>query len=212
MNTLTATPRVASGSSAATDARAAGLVPAVVYGPKQETISFSVPILEIEAYLRAHGASGLVTLEGLEKPIQALVHEVDRDPVTHKPRHLDFYAVEKGAKVTVSVQLAFVGESAAVKAGANLVKVLHEVEIEAAPDKIPAELEVAIDALAAEGDKIHVADLTAPAGVAILTDGEEVVALAQAQAEEEPEEAAAIDMGAIEVEQKGKAEGEEEAA
>ena len=184
-----------------------GLVPAVVYGPKQTPISIAIPLLPFEAILRDGGESGIVELTGLEKPIQTLIHDLDRDPVTHVPRHVDFYAVEKGAKVTVMAPLAFVGESMAMKAGANLVKVLHEVEIECDPSKIPAEIEVDIAALGAEGDQIHVSDIVAPSGVSILTPGEEVAAIAQA-VEEETEETPALDMDSIEVQKKGKEEGE----
>lgn len=182
-------------------------MPAVVYGPKQEAISVSVPLAAFEAVLRHGGENALIELSGLEKPLQVLIHDLDRDPVTHVPRHADFYAVEKGAKVTVSVPLAFVGESMAVKQGANLVKVLHEVEIESDPAKLPSEIEVSIDSLAAIDDKLTVADLKAPVGVVILTPSEEVVALAQAVAEE-TEDGAALDMDAIEVAQKGKSEEE----
>lgn len=210
-HTLTVSPRTVVGKSSEA-LKKEGAIPAVVYGPKQDAVSITVPLHEFEALLRHGGESALITLEGLEKPIQALVHDLDRDPVTHVPRHADFYAVEKGAKVTVSVSLSFVGESAAVKAGANLVKVLHEVEIESDPTKIPAEIEVDVTSLEAEGDQIHVSALTAPAGVEILTPGEEVVALAQAVAEETEEDGAAPDMDAIEVEKKGKDEEEADEA
>jgi len=189
-----------------------GALPAVVYGPKQEAISITVPLPEFEALLRHGGESALIELQGLEKPLQVQIHALDRDPVTHVPRHADFYAVEKGAKVTMTVPLSFVGDSMAMKLGANLVKVLHEVEIESDPSKLPSEIEVDISALAALGDQIHVSDLKAPAGVEILTSGEDVVALAQAVEEESEEDSAAPDMDAIEVEKKGKEETEEEAA
>lgn len=208
-HSLTVSPRTVVGKSTKVLA-GEGVIPAVVYGPKQEAIPVSVPLLAFEAILRHGGESALIELSGLEKPVQALVHDLDRDPVTHVPRHVDFYAVEKGAKVTVSVPLSFVGESLAVKSGANLVKVLHEIEIEADATKLPSEIEVDITSLNAEGDQIHVSDLKAPSGVAILTSEEEVVALAQAVAEETEEETAGPDMSAIEVEQKGKSEDESE--
>lgn len=201
---LTVSPRDVVGKSTGKLA-GEGLIPAVVYGPKQEALSVSVPLLPFEAILRHGGESALIELSGLEKPVKALIHALDRDPVTHVPRHVDFYAVEKGAKVQVMAQLSFVGESMAMKSGANLVKVLHEVEIECDPSNIPAEIEVDITALAAEGDQIHVSNIKAPAGVTILTDGEEVAAIAQA-VEEESEESATLDMDAIEVEKKGKEE------
>ncbi len=208
-HSLTVSPRTIVGKSTKVLA-VEGVIPAVVYGPKQEAIPVSVPLLAFEAILRHGGESALIEISGLEKPVQALVHDLDRDPVTHVPRHVDFYAVEKGAKVTVSVPLSFVGDSMAVKSGANLVKVLHEIEIEADATKLPSEIEVDIAPLNAEGDQIRVSDLKAPSGVTILTSEEEVVALAQAVAEETEEDAGAPDMDAIEVEQKGKAEEESE--
>lgn len=207
-HTLPVSVRTLIGKSSVT-LKDGGALPAVVYGPKQEAISITVPLLEFEALLRHGGESALIELQGLEKPMQVLVHDIDRDPVTHTPRHADFYAVVKGAKVTVSVSLSFIGESPAVKAGANLVKVLHEVEIESDPSNLPSELEVDISVLATMGDQIVVSDLKAPAGVEILTGGEEVVALVQAVEEESEEDTAAPDMDAIEVEKKGKGEDDE---
>lgn len=208
MHTLTAIAREITGKKNAL-LRKEGLMPAVVYGPKQAPVSVSLSLHELEAVLRHGGESSVVELSGLGTPMQVLIHDIDRDPVTSVPRHVDLYAVEKGAKVTVSVPLSFVGESLAAKMGANVVKVLHEVEIEADPSKLPHEIEVSIETLAAEGDQIRVSDLRAPAGVEILTPGDEIVALAQAVAEE-PETEAVLDMSAIEVEKKGKE--EEEAA
>lgn len=211
MLTLTITPRTAGGSTEADIVRATGLMPAVVYGPKQETISVSVPLSEMEAILRHGGESSLITLQGIGAPISALIHAIDRDPVTSVPRHADFYAVEKGAKVTLTVPLSFVGDALAAKVGANIVKVMHEIEVEAAPDKLPHEIEVDISKLEALDDQIRVSDLVAPAGVEFITDADEIVALAQAPAGDEPEESPVLDMSAIEVEKKGKTETEEEA-
>ncbi len=211
MNSLSAEPRVIVGKSSVKLAKD-GRLPAVVYGPKQEPMSVSLARLELEAFLRHGGESTVIDLTGLGKPLQVLIHHIDRDPVTSVPRHVDLYAVAKGAKVTVTIPLSFIGESEAVRLGSNLVKVLHEIEVESDPAKLPHEIEVDITALAAEGDRITVADLKAPAGVEILADGEEVVAIAQAVEEEKEEETAAPDMDAIEVEKKGKEETEEEAA
>ncbi|MBU1292509.1 50S ribosomal protein L25 [Patescibacteria group bacterium] len=205
MHSLTATPRTVTGKTSELLAKD-GLIPAIVYGPKQDPITISLSLHEFEAVLRHGGESALIELSGLEKPMQVLIHDLDRDPVTHTPRHTDLYAVQKGAKVTVSTQLSFVGESQAVKEGANLVKVLHEVEIESDPSKIPTEIEVDISSLVTLEDQIRVSDIKAPAGVEILTPGDEIVALAQAVEEEPEEETAAPDMDSIEVEKKGKEE------
>ncbi len=190
-------------------ARADGRMPAVVYGPKQETISISLSRKDFERALKEAGESSVIELAGLEKPISALIHDVDHDPVTSVPRHADFYAIEKGAKVQVAVPLVFDGESAAVKAGANLVKVLHELEIEAEAAKLPHDITIDISVLANVNDQIHARDIKLPSGVTLITDAEEVVALVQ-EVVEEAEEAPAPDMASIEVEKKGKQ--EEEAA
>ncbi len=208
MITLAISPREAAGSTAAAKVRAEGRVPAVIYSAKHEATPISISLSEIEAVLRHGGETSIIELVGLEKPVQALIHDLERNPVTNAPFHVDFYAVEKGAKVTMNLPLTFVGDSEAVRLGAHLVKVMHEIEIEAAPDKLPHEIEVDISALAAIGDQIRVSDLKAPAGVAFLTDGDEAVALAQTPAGEETE-SPVLDMSAIEVEKKGKTDSEE---
>lgn len=186
-----------------------GVMPAVVYGPKQEAVSVAIPLREFERVLKTAGESSVIELSGLGSSLQVLIHEVDRDPVTNVPRHADFYAIEKGAKVEVAVPLTFIGESAAVKAGANLVKVMHELEIEAAPADLPHDIEVDISVLAEVGSQIHVSDLTIPARVEVKAEPDQVVALIQEVTVEE-EAPVAVDMAAIEVEEKGKkAEGEE---
>ena len=142
-----------------------------------------------------------------------LIHEVDRDPLTNLPRHVDFYAVTKGEKVEVAIPLVFVGESSAVEAGANLVKVLYELEVEADPMNLPPHIEVDVSVLAALGDRIQAKDLPLPKGVTLMSEPEDVVALVQEVVEEKVEEVAApADIASIEVEKKGKEEAAAEGA
>ncbi len=204
VHTLTAAKRAEAGKRVPE-----GELAAVVYGPKQESLPISLSAREFDKVFRTAGESSVIQLAGVsDAPLQVLVHEVDRNPVTYAPRHVDFYAIEKGAKVEVAVPLEFIGESAAVKGGANLVKVLHELEIEAAPADLPHDIKVDISVLANIGDQIHVRDIELPKGVLAKVDGDEVVALIQ-EVKEEVEESAPIDMNAIEVEAKGKEASEE---
>ena len=183
---------------------------AVVYGPKQEPISISLTTREFIKVLRDEGESSVLMLSGLGGNLQVIIHDVDRDPVTGLPRHADFYAIEKGAKVEVAVAIEFIGESPAVKLGANLVKVMHELEVEAAPENLPHQIDVDISTLEKVGDQIHVRDIKLPAGVTARVEEDEVVALIQEVEIEVEEVTAAPDMDAIEVEQKGK--GDDDAA
>lgn len=209
MISLTAKPREEKGKRAQALFKA-GQMPAVVYGPKQASTPITLSAKEFEKVFRTAGESSVIELSGVAAgTLQVLIHEVDHDPVTSVPRHADFYAIEKGAKVEVAVPLMYIGESAAMKAGHNLVKVMHELEIEAEAANLPHELNVDISTLEKVGDQIHVRDIKLPAGVTTEVDVDEVVALIQEVQEEKEEVAAPIDMDAIEVEKKGKEEGAE---
>jgi len=208
MPSLNVTPRTDIGKSSERLSKD-GLMPAIIYGAKQESTPISLSVQEFTKILRDTGESSVLDIKGLDKPMQVLIHDIDRDPVTSIPRHADLYVVEKGAKVEVAVPLSFTGESMAVKLGANLVKVLHELEIECAPADLPHDIEVDISALAEVGDQLHVKDLVLPKGVVTHVDPEEVVVLTQEVEVEEETPSEAPDMDAIEVEKKGKEEEEE---
>lgn len=191
--------------------RSQGFIPAVVYGAHKESTPIMVEAKAFSKVLRDAGEateSTIVSLGGLGAALPTLIHEISFDPLTSEPQHIDFYAVTKGEKVKVAVPLSFVGESAAVAAGANLVKVLHEVEVEADPMNLPHAIEVDISVLKAVDEQIHAKDLALPSGVTLAVEPEEVVALTQAVVEEK-EEAAPADLSSIEVEKKGKEEGTE---
>lgn len=190
--------------------RRAGSIPAVVYGAHQASTPITIPERDFKKVLREAGEATIVSLTGLGEPLPTLIHEVDLDPITSLPRHVDFYAVTKGQKVQVAIPLVFVGVSPAVEAGANLVKVLHELEIEADPMSLPHNIEVDLSVLVAINDRIHVRDLILPAGVELVSEPEEVVALAQEVIEEKEEVVVPADIASIEVEKKGKEEAEEE--
>jgi len=183
-----------------------GLIAGVVYGPKHAStpISFSAGVFE--KVFRKAGESSVIELTGIgSEAVPVLIHEVDHDPVTYAFRHIDFYAIEKGAKVEVAIPLVFTGESPAMKEGANLVKVLHELEIEADPMSLPHDLTVDISVLTKIGDQIRAGDIKLPAGVVLKIKPEEVIVLVQ-EVKEEVVERAPVDLSAIEVEKKGKEE------
>ena len=185
--------------------RRAGSIPAVVYGAHYAATPIVVSARAFEKVLREAGEATIVSLSGIGAPLPTLIREVDFDPITNFPRHVDFYAVTKGEKVEVAIPLSFINESPAVEAGANLVKVLHELEIEADPMNLPHSIDVDLSMLKEIDDQIHAKDLTLPAGVTLITEPEEVIALVQAVVVEK-EEGVAADMASIEVEKKGKEE------
>lgn len=206
MTSVTITPRT--GKENVDKLRKDGRIPATMYGSKFPAASISVSTLEFQKAFDAAGESTVITLVGGAEDEQALVHEVQYDPVTDRPIHIDFYVVEKGQKVTVHVPLEFEGVSAAVKdLGATLIKVLHEIEVEAEPAKLPHGLTVDISALATMDSQVLAKDIKLPEGVALITGPEEVVA-SVSEAMKEPEEPVVMDISQIEVEKKGKVEEE----
>lgn len=211
MLTLSVEKRKKTGSGAPA-IRRAGSIPAVVYGAHQASTPITIEARAFEKVLRAAGEATIVALAGLGEPLPTLIHEVDLDPITNHPRHVDFYAVTKGQMVQVAIPLVFIGESLAVEQGANLVKVLHELEVEADPMNLPHNIEVDISVLKAINDRIHAKDLALPMGVKLVSEPEEVVALVQEVVEEKEEVVAPVaDIASIEVEKKGKEEAEGEA-
>ncbi len=211
VNTLQVTTRSERGKQLAR-LRANGKVPAVMYGPKEEATPITLSRIEFDKVFREAGESTVITLSGLGEEKDVLVQDIAHDPVTGAPLHVDFYAIEKGKKVTVHVPIEFTGEAPVVKAGGVLTKVIHELEIEAMPKDLPHEIIVDVSAIVDFDSHITVAQVQAPVGVTILNDPEEMVVVAAEAKEEVEEPVAQIDMDSIEVEAKGKKEEEGEAA
>ncbi len=167
--------------------RADGMIPAVVYGPKQPNTSVMVERITFEKLFKTAGEATIITLKGLAKPVDVLVHDVDFNPTRGGIQHIDFYAMESGKEMTVHVPLEFVGESAIEKIGGMVSKIMHEVEVTCLPDNLPAHITVDISVLTEAEQKIHVSELAIPKGVTMVTEGTEVVALAEAGRVAEPE-------------------------
>ncbi len=185
--------------------RSAGSVPAVFYGFKKDATSLSVKKGDFIRAFREVGETNTLTLETPAGSFDALIHEVQHDPVTNEPIHIDFLSVDMTKEIEVDVPLEFIGESAAVKGGGILVKVMHEVKVSALPKNVPHGFTVDITALETNDSVIALKDIKLPAGVTLMEDPEAVVA-SIAIAKDEPVEAAPIDLSTIEVEAKGKKE------
>ena len=184
--------------------RKSGFMPAVFYGKKEAATSIKLPFAIFEKTLKDAGESTILHLEGKDIDVDVLIHEVDLDPVTDKPRHADFYAIEKGKKLSIPVPLEFIGVAPAVKdLGGILVKVMHEIEIEALPKDLPHKIEVDISKLATFDSVVTAADIKLPEGVSLKVKPEEVVASVY-EPKEEVVEVAPVDLSAIEVAKKGK--------
>ena len=194
---LAAQNRTLSGRNAVKKVKAAGFVPAVIYGDKNQPQNLQIAIRDINA-LMAHASSEniLVDLEITDGPNKvsrlALIHEVQHHPVGRQVLHVDFQAVSATETLTASVPVEPVGEANGVKNfGGLLSQNLHEIELECLPKDLPESIQVDVSGLNI-GDSIHVRDLVLPAGVTSTLDGDlTVFAVAEPLVAEEPAAGAA---------------------
>jgi large subunit ribosomal protein L25 len=183
-------------------------LPGIVYGPKQEPISFYTKLADFKKLYEEAGESTIISLDIEGEEHDTLIHDVQFDPVKGLITHFDMYAIERGKKLQVSVELVFTGVAPAEKnLSAMIVKVMHEIEIECLPRNLPSKLEVSLETLTEFGSQILAKDIKLPEGVELVNDPEEVIVLAKETVEEVIEdETESPDMESIEVEQKGKGE------
>lgn len=165
--------------------RESGKLPAVVYGALEKGVLLEILERDFEKVFREAGESTLVKLEIGGNIKNVLIHDVSYDPIKGKPRHVDFLEVRMDKPIRAKVQLVFEGESPAVKLGGILVKVLHEIEVEALPQDLPHEIKVDISKLENLENKFTVFDLKLPRGVKVRAEGDEVLALIEAPKTEE---------------------------
>jgi len=203
--TLRAEPRTIHGKKVSR-LRREGLIPGVVYGPVvRETVSVSVNRRDFEKFFRINGHSAILTLnwDGGSQPV--LIREVQIDPVSRAPLHIDFFAPNMTVVLRASVQVVLLNPSD--DANGVLQAVLNEIEVESLPSSLPHQIDVDISSLIEIGDSVHVSDLEAPEGVVFITHGDELIAslIAQAADEEADAEEAAAEEAAAEAEEEAAA-------
>lgn len=168
--TLQAQTRKDTGKGVARKARAAGRIPGIFYGPGEEPIPLDVAALDfMRIYHGGHGENVLVDLQlGTDEARKVLFREVQRDPVTEKVMHVDFYHVSLTKAIRVNVPVHLEGVPDGVKnSGGILQHVMREVEVECLPTDIPERINIDVSGLGIH-DAIHIRDL--PTDKFILTD------------------------------------------
>ena len=189
--------RATTGKGAVRKLRAAGRIPAVLYGQGKESVPLTIDPRALEKVLRAGGANALLdlTVEGrpeLGSPV-ALVKELQRHPIRGTIVHADLYQVDLTRTVEVEVPVHLVGKAKGLDFGGILEHSLREIALECLPRSIPASIEVDVSNMEV-GDVIHVRDLALPPGVSLVSEPDlGVVHVALPAAEEEAPVAAAAE-------------------
>ncbi|PLX87498.1 MAG: 50S ribosomal protein L25 [Desulfuromonas sp.] len=169
---LNVTSREASGKGISRKLRAAGQVPAVVYGKGMEPSKISFEPKALEAAISGDaGWNTLLTLRGaseLDGKVVVLkdleLHPLRRDMVC-----ADFHAIDLNKKVHFMVPVVAVGQSEGEKMGGTLQVIRHELEVICLPTAVPQAIEINVEALTI-GDVVHVEEVVVPEGVEVPFD------------------------------------------
>lgn len=213
---LSGSRRDSLGKGGARKARAAGYIPAVLYGHGEEPVPVAIQAREFDLALRGHkGGNPIVNLAVNGHEYTALIREVQYDPITHGVLHLDFQHISLTETIEVKVAVHLTGLPVGVKDGGGILEtILRELEVRCLPTAIPPAIEVDVSRLSI-GDSIHVRELSVP-DIAILTEGDATIAtvVPPTVIEEKPAEEVVVEAAPAEPEviAKGKKEEEPEAA
>lgn len=183
------------GSRASGRLRAAGKIPAIVYGHGTEPLAVAVDRRELRAVLNTEaGMNALINLELDGRRRLSIVKDLQRDPVHRSIDHVDFQLIDRDEVITVEVPITLEGEAEEVLRADGIVEqVLNSLTVHAKPGDIPTGISFDVSGLTL-GHTVRVADLALPEGVTTDVDPDEPVVSATVPAMDVPEaEAAAVE-------------------
>ena len=146
--------------------RMKGRIPAVIYGLSQEPVSVSVNTRDLDQLVGRAGEHAIISLKvvGQGTTENVMLRDLQRDPLSDKLVHADFYRIDLNRPITVEVPIAAVGTAVGVKEGGLLERLVRTIVVRVLPLSKPNVIEVDVTNVRI-GHSIHVRDVTAPAGV-----------------------------------------------
>lgn len=164
---ILAEKRTTTGTSASKKARAAGKLPAVIYGSSVESLPVLVDLKEFEDTIRAVGANGVFSLDIDGEVYKVFVKDTASYALTPKLYHIDLQAFTAGEKVTMTIPVYVVGEEN-IQEG-NVSQSISEIDIEIAPEDAPTSFDIDVSSLEI-GDSVVVSDIELPEGAELLSE------------------------------------------
>lgn len=175
--------------------RRSGITPANVYGSGVDSVAIQVNTADLEKLISRAGGTRMITLKipSFKRDRSVLVKGVQRNSITGKLLHVDFYQVSMKDKLKVEIPLVFQGDApASRRKDLVMLEVLGSVEVECLPVDIPENIAIDMDQLAEAGDHLLVGDLSVSDKVSILNSLDDVIYKVEytktAEAEEAVEE------------------------
>ena len=169
--------------------RRQGIIPANIYGHGIDSTPINVDARSLMHLLAHAGKTDLISLkvDDSKGPVKVLMREVQKNPLTDEPLHVDFYQVRMTQKIKADVPLVFIGEAPVLKnvKNSSLFHLIDSLHIEALPDDLPHSFEVDVSNIEELDQTIHIKDIPIGHGITLLSDPEQmVVKVAEARKEE----------------------------
>ena len=169
--------------------RRQGIIPANIYGHGIDSTAINIDVKNLKHLVAHAGKTDLISLkvDDSEAPVKVLMREVQRNPMTDEPLHVDFYQVRMTEKIKAEVPLVLIGEAPVLKKvkGSSVIRLIDSLDIEALPDDLPHSFEVDVSHLEELDQTIHVKDIPLGHGVTLFSDPEQMaVKVIEARKEE----------------------------
>ncbi len=160
---LTAEIREERGKEKVKKLRSKGLIPAIFYGPKSQSIPLVVQSKELAKALQTEAGENVLIDLDIRKGDQSdrkvvMLKDIQIDPLERMMLHTDFYEVTMDQMITVEVPVHLVGKPEGTKMGGILEQVRRTIQIQCLPTDIPKSIDVDVTPLMI-GDSIHVQDI-----------------------------------------------------
>ncbi len=169
--------REGKGKGVARKLRAAGQIPAVLYGRDIESVELTVDARELMQVIHSDAGTNVLlnlSIEGEKDSNTAMIKEIQRNPLRDGFFHVDFMTISMDREITTSVPVLVVGEPQGVKAGGVLQHGIWEVEVRALPRNLPENIAIDVTELDI-GDAVRVSDLAVADDVEVLSPPDEIV-------------------------------------
>jgi large subunit ribosomal protein L25 len=200
--TLRAEPRDRAGKGAARAARRSGRVPGVLYGEGKPATMITLDPKELAKEVTRPGFfARLLNVQLDDATHRTLPRDVQLDPISDAPIHVDFLRVSAGTKITVAVPVKFTGQesSPGIRRGGMLNIVRHEIDLVCPVESIPDVLTISLEGTEI-GDSIHISTVKLPEGTRpTITRNFTVASIAAPTAVREEQQAAAAAVAAAKV-------------
>ena len=184
--------------------RRQGITPTHLFGHGIESLALQCNTTDLQRIIARGGTTRLIDIdiEAEKHPRSVFIREIQRDGISGRLLHVDFYQIKKTEKITANIPVILTGEAPALKARDNMIEhLINEIGVECLPDKLPPHIEIDLSPLEESGQSIHVKDIKLDKDIVITTDPEQIIVKISRvkAAAEEIEEVAAVEEAEAEV-------------